>query len=212
MSREYFGTFRRIDNVSKEESKTISSRESAVGSRCKLVFGFAEGKKPTVQVLSQNGYSFGTFDADFSEKLHYLKSTGLEITAIVSCVGFSSEVGQYWLEVAIFAYPEAEHDVFDKFVTNCQLMYADGKRPDPDLTPKAINMIRETEGSWDNPKEALLPKLKKEEAFVKVARTPGDKLIGEAVSGNKGCLIGGWAAIIAAVVIIAFVVWKFFIA
>lgn len=211
MAREYYGTFRRVDISDKEESKNIGSRESAVGSRAKLVFGFSEGQKPVVQVLSQNGYSFGRFDDDFSEKLNYLKSTGHEVAAIVSSVGFSSEEGGYWVELAIFAYQEQDKEAFEKFLTSCQIMYADGKRPDPDLTHNAITSIRETNGEWDDPKMALLPKLPKNETYVKVARTPGDKLIGEAVSGNKGCLIGGWAAIIAAAAVIFWIVWKFLI-
>lgn len=209
-NNEFFGTLERVTVIDKKANNALSGGEGVIG--CRVSFEFTQDGEgnPFVKVLSPNGVSFGGFSPEFSQTLTELHDSGRVCTGILSLVGFTDGEG-YWGEFAVLAYNPDEADAWETFITTLAEKYAQGHRPDIDITQKTSRHIVETGGTWCDLKKAKDPKLKGGEAIVKRHRTARDNLVDQAVKGNKGCWVGTVVFWVAVAALIVFLVWKFLI-
>lgn len=199
----YFGTYHDFNTVSKKDAAVLLGADNMVGDTYRIE-STLENDIHTCSLISRFDQNIGYFDPDFSRELDLLRAQGCELCAILSFVAFSNDEneGHYWGNVAVIAYDKAYAAEFETYVSNIAARLADGIRPDISLSEAGVNEVIESGGTWTPDKTVPYPNLDKSAAYMKKHRTLSDKLIEEGRAGNKGCYIGGWAALLIFVAVV----------
>jgi hypothetical protein len=208
----YFGTYERVQEVTEEESRHLSSNESVIGSLVTLVFDEDGDGRERVCVESARGYSLGHFSPDFSSQLTALRQEGLICTAYLSAVAYAESNGLFWGEFAVVCYAPDQATAWEHYCANLKGRIANGDHPDMQLGKKNLARVIDSNGVWCLNKSIPYEKLDRGGVYFKKKRSWSDALVEMAVSGNMGCKIIAvlfWIVLAAAVI---FFVWSRFFA
>lgn len=199
----YFGTYCRFTTKDKKSGGQLMGADNLVGDPYDIEF-VREGADDVAWLKNRFGSLIGYLDADITHKLAVCKARSMTLHAILASVWFTErpEPGLYWGEVVLICHPESQADAFTPFIQSIKGLLADGIRPNVVLSSGSIQKIVESKGAWA-PSERT-PKLDNHTGTVllKDHRTFGETLIEKTRQRNKGCMIGGWAAMFACIAIL----------
>lgn len=199
----YFGTYCRFTTKTKKDGSTLIGADNLVGDLFEIEF-IREGNDDVAWMRNRLGALVGFFDQDITHELAICKAKDMDTRAILASVWFTEqpEPGTYWGEAVLVCSPKSQAESFDEFARGLGKMIADGVRPNVVLSAGNVEKVVETKGAW-MPTERT-PKLDKQggSAILKDHRTFSENMIEKARERNLGCMIGGWAALIACVVFV----------
>lgn len=205
MSEAYFGAYHRFKTASKKEGGALMSADNLVGGRFSIEFE-RDGAGQTAWLANRFGKRVGYFEPGLSRQLQLYAARGLELAAVLSYVGFSSEPapGEYFGECAVIAYDPAHDQAFSRFIEAVGKRTAEGMRPKVDLGAEGAAKVIESGGAW-LPKQTM-PQPPKEQGvvIVKDKQSLADRAVEQGRAGNKGCYAGSILFIIAVVALVAF--------
>ena len=204
--RGFYGSFTPKD---KEGAAFLSSSEGIIG---------------TELVLRQTGEGLGfhTHDnrciallgRDLSDELDALLGLGWTLHCILACIVYASETRAFSAQFACFGYDaglSSEHrGALENFIHNMTDRMASAAHPSLNLSQEQFVRVLESGGEWFLTKDEPWPQLPKGSIYYRRRRTFNDKLIGAALTGNKGCVVASWTATALIVVAVALAIWFFF--
>lgn len=224
---EYFGAYKTFHTLSKKEASVLISADCLIGDRFSLSVEIIDGSH-VAWLNNKFNKTIGFFDPDTSRQISLLLAEGLELCAVLSLVAFSegnplddpgfstlpnsdlidpsqcNSEGYYWGQVALFAFPPAETDAFNRFIDNVSSRIENNIHPDINLNVSSAAKVVESEGSWEPEKTIPSPKAEKGMAIIKCRRSISDKLIEQGRKGNKGCYLISWVFLLALVAFVIF--------
>lgn len=199
----YFGTYARIDTVSKREGSALVSADCIVGDLYSIDFQMDEGT-PVAWLQNKFGKNVAFFEKAFSRQLLIIKERGWTIRALLSYVAFSdnSDKVGYWGEAAVICNNPSFDQEVDIFTRAVGRKIAEDVRPEIDLSQQGVDRLLENNGDWLP--SANRPSLDKNKGTVYMKRhqSTSEKMIEQGRKGNKGC----YAASIGFFVILAIII------
>ena len=210
MSDFYQGFYARIYTPSKKEGALLDGPDNLVGDRYDIIFKNKENEDGSTSSVAwiKNRFDqvIAYFTPEVSLKLRLAQAKGLELTAILSFVAYSDNADpcSYWGEVAIICYPKAYEEAFSKFVDAVSKKMADGIRLEVKLGDQAVEEIIKTNGNWEQTKTVPLPKKRNSSVILKSRQRSSEKLIEQGRKGNIGCYAISIAFIVAAAIVVIF--------
>lgn len=203
----YFGSYQKIEPLSKKEGSLLLSADNIIGDSYEIVF---DGDLAWAK--NRFGARVGHFTIDFSRQLRVLNARGWKSTALLSLVAFSQEPepGAYWAEMAVLCYEPQYEEPISTFSNNISSMLAEGIRPEINLGEQAISKVIETNGSWKPDMRSSKPKSKNGTVIMKSQRKLSESFIEKGRAGNVGCYIVSIAFIIIVIAAIIFLIKSLF--
>jgi hypothetical protein len=235
----YEGFYARLRPLGKEGAAFLGGAEGIIGAELKmeaLRADFATPDDPSASAVSgsppvapsapfaaaeagccfvgHDGRRVAVPEGDAKARLSALRERGWQIHCVLAYVIYKVEEKSFAGEFACIAYSPALDDearaALDVFVDNMANRIASASRPVLALTQEQFVRVIESKGTWFLTKEAPQPELPRGSVFYRRRRSLNDRLVGAALKGNKGCIVGSWLG--AALIVIAIVlgVWLLF--
>lgn len=201
----FFGAYLRFSTEDKRAGAALAGPDNAVGDIGSIVWKLDDDKSPRAWIENPYGQLVGFLDKADSHRLALYRAKEWTIRTVLSFTAYSEgpDQGEYWGQVAVFAYAPRHADTFETFVRAFARKAADGLRPDPALGQAGVRQVIENPDAWVPGSKTKIPAAAGT-AVLKDHRTLHDKMLDQSRNGNKGCLIGGWAFILA---VVAAIVW-----
>ena len=203
----YFAQYCTFKTADKTSGSYLLSADSLVGDIFDIVFDVVDNRQQA-QLQNRFGYIVGYFDQHITHKLLLCQAEGWELHAILSMVIYGQQDSDsfYWGEAAIMCFSPRYSDEFTTFMNGIAKQIRGGRRPVVDLKASTVNNIIENKGNWvikdREPKFKVTPG----NIVVKDHLKFDELLVEQARRKNIGCMIIGWAFIIAVVLLVLYII------
>ncbi|MDO4442666.1 MAG: hypothetical protein Q4B69_02200 [Slackia sp.] len=206
-SDAYFGSYLRFQTADKRAGAAIAGPDNAVGDCGTIAWRLDEEKRQQAWLENRFGHLVGYLDPSDSYKLAIYRAKGWTIRYVLSFTAYSETPapGVYWGEAAVFAYAPRYADAFDTFVDAFARKAADGSRPNPALGDAGVAAVLADPKKNLPASKVKIPRDNGKTVILKERRSTHDKLLDKARSGNAGCLIASWAALLGLVALAAWI-------
>lgn len=206
----YFAQYCTFIALSKERGGYLLSADNLVGDMFEITFEMQEGQQ-VAALFNKFGYKVGFLDGKITHKLLLCKADGWELHAALSAVFFSEhkDGGYYWGEVAVMCFSRRNSESFTLFMEGICKELRKGRRPSINLKPQGVNTVIESKGNWVPKDKEEKRKLPSGTVVVKDMLKYDETLIEMARNKNIGCMIIGWAFIIALIALGIYMIWDF---
>jgi hypothetical protein len=207
----YYATYCRLESTNADSHVTVDGNTLVIGAELAFtpqVHLTEKGKEVARIVLGRGNQAMGFLPDDVYKRVEKLRDAGWICRAFTSVAVFDKLENAYWSEVAIFCYEQEGQEIFDTFVNGMVKRIAQGEHPAVSLSPKELEQVIESQGSWLGTKQLKLPKLAAGSAYYKTKRTMTENLAYAAAEGNKGCYAGLFVVVFT---IIFSIVWFLFL-
>jgi hypothetical protein len=202
----FYGGFRPLG---KEGDAFFGGAEGIVGTE--LGLGLSE---EGLGLIAHDGRRVAMLDEAVGERLAALLQRGWRVHCILAFVAYNVEKKSFAGELACIGYDQRlddkTQDALEVFVGNSTERIASASRPLLALTQEQFVRVVESGGAWFLTKEEPWPELPRGSVFYRRRRTLNDRLVGAALKGNTGCLVGSWIGAALVVVAVLAAAWLLF--
>ena len=201
----YFGTYADFSCPDRKAAPAFMSSDNLVGGPYTIEMDYS-GPKRTAWIVNPFGFRMGVLSEKVAQKIDVHVAKGWNVVALLACVAFKGEPkpGEYWGQVALFAYDPSQEAAFSAFVKTIGENLAKGIRPAIDLGNDGVARVIESKGAWVPTGRVPLPQLKKGSAYIKTERSSTDKLVAQARKSRIGCTVLSWGFVIVFVIAVIF--------
>lgn len=201
----YFGTYARLNTISKKDAGQLLGADSIVGDFFNIIFEQSDAGI-VAWVVNKFDVRIGYLDSDVSRQLSLCNARSWTIRAILSFVAFTDnpDPGYYWGEVAIICNDTHYDKAVDAFANRVRNLIGEGVRPDINLSTQGIESVLADDGTWMTEARAPFPEKKHGTVILKSRQKLSEKMIEQGRRGNIGCYIVSWVIILAFIAAVAF--------
>ncbi len=200
----YYGSYCLYQTTDKRAAAALLGADNLVGDRLQVQMK-RDGVDDVAWIGGRFGDAFCYLSASETQQIQLCQAKGWEVRAYLASVYFTDrpEPGRYWGEAVVLAFPP-DDVALQAFGDTVGKMLADGVRPEVDLSEGELESIEESSGSWKPTRRRAKADTESGTALVKDHRTFTESMVEKARQRNMGCMVGGWAFLLA---LVALAVW-----
>jgi hypothetical protein len=204
----YQAFYLRFDAYGKRGQSYLGGAEGIVGTKL-----FVKNGDEGLGLAARDEQYIALFDGEAAEQIHPLLELGWTLHFTLAFSLYSSEGKTFTGEVACMCYsPEldgAAQSALEAFVDGITNRIGAGTHPELELTQEQFVKVVESDGAWFLTKELPYPQLPKGTVYYRRRKSVNDRLVAQALDGNKGCVVASWVGLGVVILVALLLVWLF---